>query len=107
MFKGTINVVMGIVTSRIVADPLIVGMHVGRVGMSGLIDKSPVSLCDGLLGALWFLGPGRRLALRLDSGRGRTMGGYVSRTGCAIATTTLPAFPALRQSGDHRYRHHE
>src|SRR5579864_3278331 len=43
MFKGTINVVMGIVTSRIVADPLIVGVHVGRVGMSGLIDKSPRS----------------------------------------------------------------
>jgi hypothetical protein len=39
MLKGTVDMVMGIVTSPIVADPLIVGAHVGRVGMPGLIDK--------------------------------------------------------------------
>ena len=118
-FKGTIDMVARIVTPRIMANPLIVGMHVGSVSMSGLIDKSPVSLCSwllgarrlldprGLLGARSFLHPCRRLATLLNSGRRRTVSWNVSRAGCAIAATTLPAIPALRQSRDHRYRHDE
>src|ERR1700674_671782 len=114
MFEGTIDMVVRIVTPRIMANPLIVGTHVGSVGVSGFIDKSPVPLCGELLGARRFLSPCglpgarrfldpcRRLATLLNSGRRRTMGWNMSRAGCAISTTTLLAALALRQSGDHR-----
>lgn len=107
MVKGTIDMVVRIVTPGIMAHPLIIGMHMRSVGMPGLIDKSPVPLCRGLLGARRFLDPCRRLATLLTSGRRRTVGGNMSRTRCAIATATLLAALALRQSGERRNRHHE
>jgi hypothetical protein len=57
MFKRAIDTIVRVITPRVMADPLIVGMYVGSVGMSGLIDKSPVPLCGGLLDARRFLDP--------------------------------------------------
>src|ERR1700693_1955380 len=82
VFKGMIDMIAGIIPAGIVSDPLVIGMDVGCLRVSGLIRKSPAFRCGRPLNLSGPRSASRFLRSRwlLDSGRRGTMGGNAAAT---------------------------
>ena len=93
MFKGTIEMIRGVVSARVMADPFVVRVHVRSFRVSGFIGETSIRLSS------WRSRPAGWL--RNLGGRG-TVSGNVSSTGAAITAALRAAFFALRKRGDEK-----
>jgi len=82
VLKRVIDTIAGIIPPGIMSDPLVIGVDVGRVGVSRPIRKTPAVRRGGSLRLRGPLRAGRFLGSRglLDSCGRRTMGGHVAST---------------------------
>lgn len=78
MFPGVVEMIMRIVTPRIMPDPLVVGMHVWRFRMSGSVSHHRVRIAFGSRSG--------------TSDRRRTMGRDVAATNASLVTTSRRSF---------------